>query len=126
MNLMLFQRTMELCTIVNGKRIGYATGDPLRFLEDIQILKPHFVALVPRVLNRIYHSAIVAGEAPGLKGALFRQAVSTKLHNMHTLGKMTHPLWDRLVFRKVRHAEFDGAAHAIKFIDHIAFALPVH
>ncbi|KAI0700036.1 long-chain-fatty-acid-CoA ligase [Cerioporus squamosus] len=97
----IFERTMELTTVVNGKRIGYATGDPLRFLEDIQILKPHFVALVPRVLNRIYHSAIVAGDAPGLKGALFRQAVSTKLHNLHTTGKMTHPLWDRLVFRKV-------------------------
>ena len=40
---------MELCTIVIGKRIGYATGDTLRFLEDIQILKPHFVSLVHQV-----------------------------------------------------------------------------
>ncbi|KAI0755282.1 long-chain-fatty-acid-CoA ligase [Daedaleopsis nitida] len=97
----IFERTMELCTVALGQAVGYTTGDPLRFLEDIQVLKPHFVSLVPRVLNRVYQSAIVAGDAPGLKGALFRQAVATKLHNLKTSGKLTHPLWDRLVFRKI-------------------------
>ncbi|KAI0826724.1 acetyl-CoA synthetase-like protein [Trametes gibbosa] len=103
----IYERIMELCTVALGKRIGYTTGDPARFLEDIQILKPHFVPLVPRVLNRVYQSVIAAGDAPGLKGALFRQAVAVKLHNLRTAGKFTHPLWDRLVFRKI-HAVLGG------------------
>jgi long-chain acyl-CoA synthetase len=44
---------------------------------------------------------MVAGNVPGLKGAIFRRAVQTKLDNLRTKGVVTHPLWDRLVFRKV-------------------------
>ncbi|PIL22879.1 transporter [Ganoderma sinense ZZ0214-1] len=97
----IYERVMELTTVAVGKRIGYTTGDPARFLEDIQLLKPHYVALVPRVLNRLYQSAIAAGDAPGLRGALFRTAVATKLQNLKTRGQLTHALWDRLVFRKI-------------------------
>jgi long-chain acyl-CoA synthetase len=45
---------------------------------------------------------MIAGNVPGLKGAIFRRAVQTKLDNLHSTGAVTHPLWDRLVFKKVR------------------------
>lgn len=96
------QRVNQLAVIALGGAIGFFTGDPLRLLEDAQILKPNFFPSVPRVLNRIYQTAMVAGNVPGLKGALFRRAVRTKLDNLHSTGAVTHPLWDRLVFRKVR------------------------
>lgn len=102
----IYERVMELTTVAVGKRIGYTTGDPTRFLEDIQLLKPHFVPLVPRVLNRVYQSVIAAGDAPGLRGAIFRTAVATKLENLKTRGQFTHVLWDRIVFRKVRPLDF--------------------
>lgn len=85
-----------------GGSLGYYTGDPLRLLEDCQILRPTFFAAVPRILNRIYQSAMVSGNVPGVKGALFRRACETKLQKLHTTGDNTHPLWDRLVFRKVQ------------------------
>ena len=92
---------MELAAIAIGGCVGYFTGDPLRLLEDAKLLKPHIFPAVPRILNRIYQSAMAAGNSPGLKGALFRTAVQTKLDQLHKTGVYTHPLWDFLVFSKV-------------------------
>jgi len=96
------QRALELTMIAIGGGIGFFTGDPLRLLEDAQMLKPHFFPGVPRILNRVYQSAMAAGDVPGLKGALFRAAVRAKLDQYHATGSITHPFWDALVFRKVR------------------------
>jgi long-chain acyl-CoA synthetase len=72
-------------------------------------LKPEFLLSVPRVLNRIYHGAMLAGDLPNFRGALFRKAVAVKLERLHTTGINTHPFWDRLVFRKVGfNAIFSG------------------
>ncbi|KIJ60664.1 hypothetical protein HYDPIDRAFT_32087 [Hydnomerulius pinastri MD-312] len=98
----IYERVVELTTVAVGGCIGFFTGDPLRLLEDAQFLKPHFFPSVPRVLNRVYQSAMAAGNVPGLKGALFRTAVQTKLDQLHATGVNTHPIWDRLVFRKIR------------------------
>jgi long-chain acyl-CoA synthetase len=95
---------MELCVTAISGKIGYFTGDPLRLLEDAQLLKPNFFPSVPRVLNRIYQAAMLAGSMPGLKGALFRKATEVKLRRLHSTGDPTHVFWDKLVFRKVRTA----------------------
>ncbi|CDO70787.1 hypothetical protein BN946_scf184798.g102 [Trametes cinnabarina] len=99
----IYERVMELITISMGGQIGYACGDPLMLLDDLRILRPHFMPSVPRVLNRIYQSAMSAGSAPGLKGTLFRKAVATKLHNLRAKGEFHHALYDRLVFRKIHN-----------------------
>ena len=82
--------------------IGYSTGSPLRLIEDIRTLKPNVLASVPRVLNRIYQAIAANLDAPGLKGALFRRGVAAKLERFKRTGDYTHPLWDKLVFNKVR------------------------
>ena len=85
-----------------GGAIGFFTGDPLRLLEDMCILKPNYFPSVPRVLNRIYQTAMLPAQDPGIKGFLFRSAVEAKLKRLHETGDNTHAFWDRLVFRKVQ------------------------
>ncbi|KAI9458025.1 acetyl-CoA synthetase-like protein [Russula earlei] len=98
----IYERINQTVVIALGGAIGFFTGDPLRLLEDAQILKPNYFPSVPRVLNRIYQAATVAGNVPGLKGAIFRRAVQAKLDNLRATGAITHPLWDRLVFKKIQ------------------------
>ncbi|KAF9458659.1 hypothetical protein BDZ94DRAFT_1270171 [Collybia nuda] len=98
----IYERICELCIIAVGGRIGYFTGDPLRLLEDAQLLRPNFFPSVPRVLNRVYQAAMLGGNVPGLKGALFRKAIQVKLDKLHATGNATHVFWDKLVFRKIQ------------------------
>lgn len=95
------QRISELDIMKLGGTIGYSSGDPLRLLEDIQILKPSFFPTVPRVLNRVYQAAMSTGQTPTIKGYLFRTALDAKIKNLHKTGEVTHAFWDKLVFKKV-------------------------
>jgi len=45
---------------------------------------------------------MVAGNAPGIKGALFRKALAVKLDRLEKTGEVNHPFWDRLVFNKIK------------------------
>ncbi|KAG8966792.1 hypothetical protein FRC05_002428 [Tulasnella sp. 425] len=54
------------------------------------------------LLNRLYMAAMQAGQAPGVKGALFRKAVDVKLKEMFATGNNTNLFWDALVFRKIQ------------------------
>ncbi|KAF9972523.1 hypothetical protein BGZ73_004343 [Actinomortierella ambigua] len=99
----VFGRVLEFFTLSAGGRIGYSTGDPLRLLEDMQALKPTVFPTVPRLMNRIYARVRAATvEAPGMVGVLARRAVAAKTANYQAGLGMTHPLWDRLIFNKVK------------------------
>ncbi|KAK7023957.1 peroxisomal long chain acyl-CoA synthetase 7 [Favolaschia claudopus] len=98
----IYGRINEMASCAIGARIGFFTGDPLRLIEDCQILKPAFFPSVPRVLNRIYQAAMAAADVPGVKGDLFRKAYQAKVEKFRTTGDNTHWFWDKLVFRKIR------------------------
>ena len=98
----ILERGWELYVLRVGGAIGYYSGKVERLMEDLQILKPTAMPSVPRVLNRIAGQIETQLEAPGLKGFMLRRAVNAKIKNYDETGAITHPFWDRLVFRKVR------------------------
>ncbi|KAF9543684.1 hypothetical protein EC957_000539 [Mortierella hygrophila] len=101
----VFGRLMEIFAFSAGGRIGYSTGDQLRLLEDIGQLKPTIFPSVPRLLNRVYAKVYAATiEAPGLTGTLARRGLATKLANLEAGKGFLHPLWDRILFSKIKQA----------------------
>lgn len=99
----IFGRICDVTALAVGSRIGYFNGDMLLLVDDIQVLKPTIMASVPRLLNRIYAKVAASTiQAPGAAGALSRRGIAVKLENLNNNKGYTHPVWDRLVFNKVK------------------------
>lgn len=98
----IYERMLETFCLREGAAIGYFSGDVLRLIEDVQILKPTVFPSVPRVLKRIGDQITAQMDAPGLKGKLLRTAINAKIANHDRDGTVTHAFYDRLVFRKVK------------------------
>lgn len=101
----IFGRSSDLSAIKVGAAVGYFSGDINLLAEDMQTLKPTVMATVPRLLNRIYAKLVAASvDAPGVVGILAKKAVADKLANLEAGRGFTHPVWDRLLFNKMRLA----------------------
>ncbi|PKU68467.1 long chain acyl-CoA synthetase 6, peroxisomal-like [Dendrobium catenatum] len=76
--------------------------DNLKLMDDMAVLRPTVFASVPRLYNRIYAGVMNAVKASGgLRERLFNVAYSTKMQAISN-GKKPSPIWDRLVFNKIR------------------------
>ncbi|KAF9973242.1 hypothetical protein BGZ73_003516 [Actinomortierella ambigua] len=98
-----FGRLIETIAFSVGARFGYGSGSPLRLLEDLHFLRPTYLPMVPRLLNRIY--ARVKAEtvdAPGEVGDLARKGFEIKMAKYLAGYGVHHPEWDRILFDKVR------------------------
>ena len=110
----IYGRLLEHTALWAGFRIGYFHGNILELVDDIKLLRPTYFASVPRLLNR-FGGAVKAStvEQTGVKGALSRHVVRTKMANLNppsksngTAGKPTysHAIYDRIWGRKVASA----------------------
>ena len=48
------EKVLFVIGVTEGCKIGFYSGDPLKLLEDMQVLKPTLFVSVPRLFNRIY------------------------------------------------------------------------
>lgn len=97
------QGNMATC-LYFGIKIAYYGGDPLKLIsEDIPLVKPTFIPMVPRLLTKLY-AAIKAklDAAHPCQKCLIDVAVNTKLGNLRANGAVTHPCFDSLIFSKIR------------------------
>ncbi|KAI9699331.1 MAG: hypothetical protein M1836_002941 [Candelina mexicana] len=104
----IYQRVGEHAALWGGTQIGYFHGNILELVDDLKVLRPTIFQSVPRLYNR-FGGAIKAAtvEQAGVKGALARHIVSTKLATLHQPpGKATnkHAVYDRIWGRKVASA----------------------
>ncbi|CZT48853.1 related to long-chain-fatty-acid--CoA ligase FAA2 [Rhynchosporium secalis] len=104
----IYQRLAEHGALSAGAAIGYFRGDILGLVDDMKILRPTGFNSVPRLYNR-FGAALRAAtlEAPGLKGAMGRHVINTKLASMKLPpGQATnkHMFWDRVFTPKIAGA----------------------
>lgn len=113
----IYGRLVDMTALLCGAATGYFRGDIMGLVDDMKMLKPAGLISVPRLFNR-FNSAVrdATIEAPGIRGALSRQAVSTKIANMKLPpGKATnkHFLYDRIWTPKVKAAVGLSKAHTM-------------
>lgn len=105
----IYARMIEGGALWSGGAIGYFHGDILALVDDMQMLRPTAFTSVPRLYNR-FGGAIRAAtvQQPGVKGAMARHIMSTKLKNMESADSpsatSTHAIYDRIWGRKVAAA----------------------
>ncbi|KAI0189265.1 AMP-binding enzyme [Astrocystis sublimbata] len=104
----IYGRLVDQSALAVGASIGYFHGDMLELVDDLKILKPTGFPSVPRLYNR-FNMGLRAQtvEADGIRGALSRRVIDTKMANMKLApGKAhnTHFLYDRIWTPKVRAA----------------------
>jgi len=76
-------------SLIKGFTQGYYSGDPLKLLEDIQLLKPTIFCSVPRILNRVYGRIMdTMQQKSGFVQWLFNRAIETKKANYEKDGTL--------------------------------------
>ena len=101
----IYARILENQALWAGAAVGYFHGDMTQILDDIKVLRPHSFISVPRLYNRIANALKEATiEQTGVKGALSRHVVNTKLEQMKAGGTNQHAFYDRIWSNKVKAA----------------------
>lgn len=59
----IYERVNTISCTHFGSAIGFYSGDVLRLLDDIAVLRPTVFCSVPRLWNRIYDKVRVVGSA---------------------------------------------------------------
>ena len=100
----IYQRLGEHGALAAGSAIGYFHGNIVELVDDLQQLRPTIFSGVPRLYNRFGSKIKEATiQQSGIKGALSRHVVATKLAAVNDKHNPTntHMLYDRIWAKKV-------------------------
>ncbi|KAH0158339.1 acetyl-CoA synthetase-like protein, partial [Aureobasidium melanogenum] len=102
----IYERVTEGSALWAGSAIGYFHGNILELVDDFKLLRPTSLISVPRLFNRFGGAIKTATvESSGVKGALSRHVVSTKLATLNNpdpkQATNKHAFYDRIWGKKV-------------------------
>jgi long-chain acyl-CoA synthetase len=105
-----FARMIQI-GVVQGKAQLAHTSDIANLLPDLASFRPTFLLSVPRVFEKVYHTARQRAYADG-RGTIFDHAERTSIEYSQALDsggpglalRLRHQLYDRLVYSRLRAA----------------------
>lgn len=97
-----FELCVQTCLLMCGAKIGFFSGDIKSISNDMRMLKPTLLILVPRLMNRIYNTVMTEVRKNRFKSALFRKALSIKEKEINSFIYKRNTLLDKIVFKKFR------------------------
>lgn len=105
----IMERLIEQAAFWAGGALGYYHGEILELVDDLKTLRPTAFVSVPRLYTRFAGAVRTATvDAPGIRGALSRHVLATKLANLEnpdtTNATEKHVIYDRIWTRKVASA----------------------
>ena len=68
---------------LNGARVGFYCGEIKKFTEDIKVLKPTSMVVVPRLLNRIHDNVFAKVKGSMVKMSVLKMALWFKDWDLH-------------------------------------------
>lgn len=101
----VMERVAVTACVIKSAAIGFYQGNPLKIIEDAQLLKPTLFLGVPRVYQRVVEKIKERIKNSNFVNRnLAYKAINDKLYNYNNYGKLNHFIWDKLVFKKMRMA----------------------
>jgi len=97
----VYEKNVSNAVIYYGAAIGFYRGDVRLLFDDILELKPTVFSSVPRLYNRLYDKVMQNVKVGGITQYAFDVAYEAKLEGLKK-GQYTHPVYDALVFNKVK------------------------
>ena len=100
----IFERIIISGFMISAAKIGFISTNVKNLMEDMNILGPTIVCLVPRVMQTIRTKIFDSFNALNLwQKELAYKAYYTKLENFRKYGIINHVFYDQIIFKKIRN-----------------------
>ncbi|OMJ72737.1 hypothetical protein SteCoe_28744 [Stentor coeruleus] len=99
----VYEKVMSNIFYYCGGKIGFYSGDPQKLREDICVLRPTFLACVPRILNRfceLFRNSV--SDEPENRRKVIQMMIDEKIKRLRKYGDPTHKVYDFLYFNKFK------------------------
>ncbi|XP_003741985.2 long-chain-fatty-acid--CoA ligase 1 [Galendromus occidentalis] len=98
----IYEILFELLVIAEGGTVVYWRGDIKKMVDDMKIVKPHYIPMVPRIMNKIFDGVNEKLAQSKIKRAIFNYAYNKKKKLLQRGIMRNDTIYDKLVFKKIQ------------------------